>query len=291
MGQKPVSRQARAVVTGAGSGIGRAFALALHQRGGQVVCSDIDEDAAQHTAREITALGGRAIGIKCDVAALDEVESLAVRAREWFGDATSLLVNNAGVGIGGQNVEDISLEDWQWTMNINLWGVIYGCRTFLPDMKAQGHGGIINVASAASFGAAPMMGAYNTTKAAVVALTETLLAENADTGVRFSALCPTLVKTNVIRNARMKGAPGLTVMQKDRAQELMDRLGHTPESVAAKSLDGLDRGDIHVMPQFDARVAWRLKRFSPGGFIRLSGYINRKLQARIAGTPQQEEPS
>ena len=289
MSNQRISNQSRAVVTGAGSGIGRAFALELHRRGGRVICSDVNESAARQTAEEITAAGGQALAVKCDVASLADIEALAAQAGQWFGEPASLLVNNAGVGIGGQNVEDISMEDWQWAMNINLWGVIHGCRTFLPAMKAQGYGGIINVASAASFGAAPMMGAYNTTKAAVVALTETLLAENAGNGIQVSALCPTLVKTDVIRNARMNSVPASPVMHKDKAQELMDRLGHTPESVAIKSLDGLDRGDIHVMPQLDARIAWRLKRFSPGGFIRLSSFLNQKLQSRIAGTPQQEK--
>lgn len=291
MSQPPISRHARAVVTGAGSGIGRAFAIEIHRRGGQVICSDINLDAAEATAEMIRADGGQALALACDVARLDQIQAMAAAARDWFGAPANLLINNAGVGIGGQCVEEISIDDWQWAMNINLWGVIHGCHVFLPDMKAEGRGGIINVASAASFGAAPLMGAYNTTKAAVVALTETLLAENGGTGVQVSALCPTLVKTDVIRNARMNSAADQPIMHKDKAQALMDRLGHSPESVVKKALDGLDRSDIHVMPQLDARIAWRLKRFSPAGFIRLSSYLNKKLQPRIAATPQQEEPS
>lgn len=291
MSASPLSHQALAVVTGAGSGIGKAFAIELHRRGGQVVCADINLAAAEQTAATINDDGGHALAIQCDVAQLDEVTHLARAAEDWFGQPASVLINNAGVGIGGETVEAISMENWRWALDINLWGVIHGCHAFLPAMKAQGRGGIINVASAASFGAAPLMGAYNTTKAAVVALTETLLAENAGTGIQVSALCPTLVKTDVIRNARMSESTHNAVMQKDTAQALMDRLGHSPESVVKKSLDGLDRQAIHVMPQLDARIAWRLKRFSPGAFIRLSSYLNRKLQSRHVSPPQQEDPS
>ncbi|MFN3714309.1 MAG: SDR family NAD(P)-dependent oxidoreductase [Alcanivoracaceae bacterium] len=278
MSRKHLSHNARGVVTGAGGGIGRAFAMELHRRGGRVVCSDINLSAAQETAAMINGAGGQALALKCDVTSLQEVEALASQASAWFGEPANLLVNNAGVGIGGHSMEDISMEDWHWVMNINLWGVIHGCRVFLPAMKAGNQGGIINVASAASFGAAPMMAAYNTTKAAVVALTETLMAENTGTGIQVSALCPTLVKTDVIKNARMNETTGHPVMNRDKAQQLMDRLGHSPESVVKKSLDGLDRDTIHVLPQVDARIASRLKRLSPGGFIRLSSFLSRRLQ-------------
>lgn len=277
MNRNPVSRNALAVVTGAGSGIGRAFALELHRRGGRVVCSDINEAAAAETASLIQADGGDALTAQCDVASLDAMQALAETATAWFGQPATLMINNAGVGIGGQPAEAISIKDWQWVMNINLWGVIHGCHVFLPAMKTQGYGGIINVASAASFGAAPLMGAYNTTKAAVLALSETLNAENAGTGIRISVLCPTLVKTDVIRNARMETPTKSSIMDQNRAQALMDRLGHSPESVVKKSLDGLDKNRIHVLPQLDARAAWNLKRLSPNAFIRLSGFMHRRL--------------
>lgn len=273
MSRSKVSHFSRAVVTGAGSGIGRAFAIELHERGGSVVCSDINLDSAEETVEIIRSKGGQATAVRCDVAELAQVEYLAQQAREWFGDSPNLLINNAGVGAGGQNVEDISIEDWQWVVGINLWGVIHGCHVFLPDIKKQSHGGVINVASAASFGAAPMMGAYNTTKSAVVALSETLRAEVAGSGTHVSVLCPTLVKTDVIKNARMKTAKSGSIMERTKAQSLMDKLGHSPQSVVIKSLDGLDKNRMHVLPQIDARVAWFLKRLSPGNFVRLSGFM------------------
>lgn len=280
MGKVGVSYESNAVVTGAGGGIGRAFAFEIHQRGGRVVCADIDADKAEETAATINARGGRAQSVQCDVACYDDMQRLAETSKAWFGEPVSLLVNNAGVGVGGQSLEDISLEDWHWIMGINLWGVIHGCRLFVPDMKCQGRGGVINVASAASFGSAPMMGAYNTTKAAVVALSETLHSETAGTGVHVSVLCPTFVKTDVIKNARMAAATqgsAMSLMARDRAQSLMDRFGHSPESVVKKSLNGLDADRVHVMPQIDARIAWFLKRVSPGNFVRFNGFMKRQL--------------
>ncbi|MDX1693769.1 MAG: SDR family NAD(P)-dependent oxidoreductase [Ketobacteraceae bacterium] len=276
-----ISSDASAVVTGAGSGIGRAFALELHRRGGRVVCSDINIGTAEETACMINDEGGSATAVACDVASLEQVQKLAEAARDWFGGAATLLVNNAGVGVGGQNLEEISMEDWHWIMGINLWGVIHGCHVFVPEMKARGVGGVINVASAASFGAAPRMGAYNATKSAVVALSETLHAEVSGTGIHVTALCPTLVKTDVIKNSRLLNGNGqskASLMAKDRAQALMDRFGHSPESVAKKTLKGLDQNQMYVLPQLDARVAWLLKRLTPGNFVRFNGLMKHQLQ-------------
>lgn len=268
-----ISHNADAVVTGAGSGLGRAFALELAQRGGRVVCSDINRKAAQATATAIVEAGGQAIAVACDVAKLEQVEALSAKAGDWFGNAPSLVINNAGVGLGGKRVEDISMADWQWIMGINLWGVIHGCHVFVPQLRAAGRGGVLNVASAASFGAAPMMGAYNATKSAVVSISETLHAELAGSGVRVAVLCPTFVKTDIIRNARLPGA------HVDKAQQLMDRQGMTPEKAVRYALDGMDAGRIHLLPQLDARVSWLAKRLAPGLFTRGMGIANRYIPA------------
>jgi NAD(P)-dependent dehydrogenase (short-subunit alcohol dehydrogenase family) len=277
MSRSKITENSRAVVTGAGSGIGRAFALELQQRGGRVVCADINLESAARTVQEIKQRGGEALAVSCDVADLSQMQGLAEQAHNWFGEAPNLLINNAGVGAGGQCIEDISMEDWQWIMGINLWGVIHGCHVFLPLIKNQPQGGIINVASAASFGSSPMMGAYNTTKSAVLALTETLHAENASTGINVSVVCPTFVKTDVIKNARMKNQKPGSVMERTKAQAMMNKFGHSPESVVIKALNGLDKNRMYILPQMDARMTWFLKRLSPGNFVRLSGYMAGKL--------------
>jgi len=276
LGGDHISRGARAVVTGAGSGIGRAFANEIHRRGGAVVCADIDFVRAEESAVAIRSEGGRAHAVQCDVSRIEEVEALAVAAEEFFGAPPSLIVNNAGVGVGGARIEDISMDDWHWIMGVNLWGVVHGCHVFAPRLRSAGRGGIINVASAASFGAAPMMGAYNATKAAVLSLSETLHAEMAGSGVRVAVLCPTFVKTDIIRSSRIDDAV------RSRAQTLMDRQGMSCEAVAKATLDGLDRGRIHVLPQVAARIGWLLKRLAPGLYTRGMGLAARKIapQAR-----------
>ncbi|MFZ5723655.1 MAG: SDR family NAD(P)-dependent oxidoreductase [Pseudomonadota bacterium] len=268
-GKKP-SKNAHAVVTGAGSGIGRAFALEIARRGGRVVCADINRQTAEETVAQIVAAGGEAKAVACDVAGLAAVERLAADAERWLGKPVDLVINNAGVGVGGKPVGDIPMDDWQWVMGINLWGVIHGCHVFVPKLRALGRGGIVNVASSASFGAAPSMGPYNVTKAGVLALSETLAAELSGSGVKISVLCPTFVHTNIARDARVGDSK-----INDFAQKLMDRTGIPPERVAKVTLDALDRGRLHVLPQFDARMLWRAKRLAPATYTRGMGLLSR----------------
>ncbi|MEJ7633830.1 SDR family NAD(P)-dependent oxidoreductase [Aeromicrobium sp.] len=263
------SHDARAVVTGAGSGIGRAFATELARRGGEVVCADIDGTRASETVAMIEADGGRALAVTCDVADRQQVEALAVEAETWFAAPPSLVINNAGVGIGGAVVGDIPLDDWEWALGVNLWGVVHGCHVFTPRLRAAGGGGIINVGSTASFAAAPLMGPYNVSKAAVLALSETLSAELAGTGVAVSVLCPTFVKTNVARDGRISGPSA------DLAANLMRWTGISADRVARTTLDAHDHGRLYVVPQVDARLIWQLKRHAPTTYTRAAGHLNR----------------
>jgi len=263
------SRASRAVVTGAGSGIGAAFALELARRGGRVVVSDIDLAAAKETVEAITDGGGEALAVPCDVTRLDEVSWLAERSREWFQQNPTLVVNNAGVGAGGPLIGETPLEDWKWTLDVNLWGPIHGCHVFAPMLREQGYGGIINVASAAAFGAAPRMAAYNVSKAGVLSLSETLAAEMSGTGVHVSVLCPTFVKTNIVSNGR------IDEQRADLAGSLMRTTGMSPTRVARVSLDTLDRGGLYVMPQLDAKVGWQLKRTFPRTYTAGIGVLGR----------------
>jgi short-subunit dehydrogenase len=249
-----VSKHAFAVVTGAGSGIGQAFAIQIAKRGGEVVCADINLATAQQTADTINAAGGKAFAVQCDVTDLAQVESLAEQAEKLLSAPIDLVINNAGVGAGGQRIGEISMDDWKWVMNVNLWGVIHGCHVFAPRLRALGRGGMINVASTASFSAAPLMGAYNATKAAVLAMT---------------ALCPTIVKTNIFEAGRIDAAA------KKFAKKLAPFTGLSAESVAITTLDALDQGQLYVLPQFDAKIIWRTKRLMPRLYTRGAGLINR----------------
>ena len=186
---KKRSNEAAAVITGAGSGIGAAFATELARRGGSVVCSDIDETAARTTADDIVAAGGKALATRCDVAQLEDVIQLAKVSQDWLGRPPTVVVNNAGVGAGGTAIGETEIDDWNWVLGINLWGPIHGCHVFAPILREAGYGGIINVASAAAFGAAPGMAAYNVSKAGVLSLSETLSAELSAAPVSRSRCC------------------------------------------------------------------------------------------------------
>lgn len=268
-----ISRGASAVVTGAGSGIGAAFAVELGRRGGAVVCSDIDQTAAQKTADAITEQGGKAIAIRCDVSRFDEVQALAEQSQAWFAAAPTLVINNAGVGAGGAAIGDAPLDDWAWTLGINLWGPIHGCHVFTPILRdaepSRAPRGIINVASAAAFGAAPGMAAYNVSKAGVLSLSETLAAELAGTPVRVTVLCPTFVKTNILESGRISEQSG------ELAAKLMRWTGLSAEKVARTCLDAHDRGELYCMPQFEAKVGWSIKRLAPQAYTRTAGLLSR----------------
>ncbi|EHU1305957.1 SDR family NAD(P)-dependent oxidoreductase [Acinetobacter baumannii] len=259
------SRNAYAVVTGAGSGIGRSFAVELAKRGGSIVCADINLEAAKETVKLIEQLGQKAFAVQCDVGQAEQVQALADQAEQLLDHPVTLIINNAGVGLGGK-FDEMSLEDWKWCMHVNLWGVIHGCHAFVPKFKKLGYGAIINVASAASYTAAPEMSVYNVTKAGVLALSETLSAELRKFNIKVNVLCPTLVPTNIIKNGRI---PGRYSKLADHA--LMNYAMTTSDAVAALTLNRLDRGQLYTTPQIDAKLFWLMKRTSPTLYAKFLG--------------------
>ncbi|MDT0496215.1 SDR family NAD(P)-dependent oxidoreductase [Algiphilus sp. W345] len=259
------SRNAAAVVTGAGSGIGKSFACELARRGGTVLCVDLDASRAEEIAELVNQLGGRGFAYTCDVGDEAQFAELAARADELLGRPTTLVINNAGVGVGGR-IGDVNLDDWRWCLNVNLWGVIHGCHFFAPRFRDLGYGGIINTASAAGFAAAPEMTTYNVTKSAVLSLSETLSAELAGSGVHVSVLCPTIVPTNIINESRFPSE------RKAFAAKAMEKWAFTDSGkVARMTLDALDRNRLYVLPQWDGRLMWRFKRTAPGLYARAMG--------------------
>lgn len=264
------SRNAYAVVTGAGSGIGRSFALELARRGGTVVCSDINLAAANETVSLIEQLGAKAFSVQCDVAKAEQVSQLAEQAEKLMQNPVTLVINNAGIGLGGK-FDEMTTEDWQWCLDINLWGVIYGCRAFVPKFKQLGHGAIINVASAASFTAAPEMTVYNVSKAGVRALSETLSAELKKFDIKVNVLCPTLVPTNIIKNGK--------VPHKGILDYALNNLAFTTSDKVAKlTLDRLDKNKLYTIPQIDAKLFWLMKRTAPNLYAKFLGTSYRLMK-------------
>lgn len=252
----------RTVVTGAGSGLGRALCLEVARRGSaRIVVSDIDAEGAEATAEMVRQAGSTAVVQITDVREREQVLALAAFAKETFGD-TDLLCNNAGVAVGGP-FELTSDEHWQWIVDINLWGVIYGCQAFLPGMRAAGRGRVINVASAAGLLSAPQMSAYNVTKSAVVGLSETLYAEYRSAGVNVSVLCPTFFQTNILENGR-----GPQTRDTEFARGLMERSKVQAPEVAKQAIDAVEAGRLYCLPMADGRFLWRLKRLSPANYYR-----------------------
>jgi NAD(P)-dependent dehydrogenase (short-subunit alcohol dehydrogenase family) len=187
-----------AVVTGAASGIGRALAERFGREGMRLVLADVEQGALDATTAELTAAGCELIGLRTDVSSASDVDALAAAAFERFG-TVHVVCNNAGVGSRGLPILDLPREDFEWVLGVNLWGVIHGIRAFLPHLRLQDEGHIVNTASVSGLYHLARMGPYNASKAAVIALSETLQfeldAEGSHVGV--SVLCPSWVRTNI----------------------------------------------------------------------------------------------
>ena len=266
--QLKVPENFKAVVTGGGSGLGRAFCELLASHGAKIVVADIDEEGAQETISLVQEAGAEALFVKTDVSIWDDVVALEKAASQFLGDV-DLVVNNAGVGARGAT-EKISLEDWEWVLGINLWGVIYGCRAFLPKMKQRNRGYIINIASLAGLMSAPKMAPYNVSKSGVVALSETLCAELEPTGIEVSVICPSFFRTNIMKSGRGDQSPAVQAT----VAKLMDRSKVQAPDVALAALASVLSGKFYVLPMSDARFLWRFKRLLPNYFQRK--FINPK---------------
>ena len=193
-----------AVVTGAASGIGRALAARFAAAGMRCVLADIEEDALSRAVSELRAAGAAVTGVRTDVARAADVQALADRALEEFG-AVHVLCNNAGVG-GGTDFAKIPLDVWEWVLGVNLWGVIHGCRTFLPILLEQNEGHIVNTSSMAALNGHPLgLAPYTVSKFGVLGLSQNLFFELAALGRRHvgvSVLIPGLTRTRIFESAR-----------------------------------------------------------------------------------------
>jgi NAD(P)-dependent dehydrogenase (short-subunit alcohol dehydrogenase family) len=248
-----------AVVTGGGSGIGRALTLALAREGARVVVADLDETAMDAVAREARGQGATALTVRTDVTDLGQVQALADRAWDAFG-GVHVLCNNAGVAAWG-GLEKATHRDWQWVLGVNLWGVIHGIEAFVPRMIASGQRGhIVNTASMAGLIASQGLGVYNTSKYAVVGLSETLAKDLKPYGIGVSVLCPLGVRTRILESERSR--PAAFRNESGPAERAVELIGRylAPESVADMALDAIRAGELYVITH-DERLEPLRRRF------------------------------
>jgi NAD(P)-dependent dehydrogenase (short-subunit alcohol dehydrogenase family)/pimeloyl-ACP methyl ester carboxylesterase len=253
-----------ALVTGAGAGIGRATAVELARQGAAtVVVVDRDLAAANETAEAVRAAGAEAAVYQVDVSDEAAMNNLAAQVHNKHG-VVDILVNNAGIGMAGRFLETTSAH-WDTIMGVNVRGVIYGSRAFGEQMVERGQGGtIINVASAAAYLPSKSMVAYGTTKAAVLALSESLRADLADEGITVTAVCPGFVNTNIAKSTIYAG---MTAEQQERARQKADaayrRRNYTPQATAKAIVKAVKTGPAVLPIAVESRVGYALRRISP----------------------------
>jgi NAD(P)-dependent dehydrogenase (short-subunit alcohol dehydrogenase family) len=254
-----------AVITGAGSGIGRALAHELAGRGARLALSDIDEVAVADTAARCEKAGATASGYRLDVADRAAVADHAERVVREFG-RVNLVVNNAGVAVMA-TVEDMSYDDLDWIVGINFWGVVHGTKAFLPHLIASGEGHLVNISSVFGFVGVPTQSAYNATKFAVRGFTEALRQEMliGRRPVGVSCVHPGGIRTNIARDARTAD-DGSTPQQ--RAADFSKIARTTPEDAAKIILRGVQRNKPRILVGPDAYLFDAVPRLFGAGYQR-----------------------
>ena len=259
------------VVTGAGSGIGRATALAFARAGARIAACDVDQPRLDTLAAE---LGERALVVRrVDVADRAQMSAFADAVHAAV-PAADVVVNNAGVAVGGKFL-DISLDDWDWLLGINLRGVVHGCHFFVRPMVERRTGQVINLSSVLGLFAAPNVTAYVASKFAVLGFSQSLRAELARDGVGVTAICPGMIATAIVADGRISGALG---NHKAKVTEAFTK-GTPPERVADAILDAVRTNPAVCTVGRDAWAIHQLTKFAPGIMQRLGKNLQRRLGA------------
>lgn len=258
-----------AVVTGAASGMGLGMARSFAGAGMSVVLADIEQVRLDEAVAGLISAGHRAIGVVTDVSDETQVQALAQAALDEFG-SVHVVANNAGIGIGGA-VDEMSLDDWKWTIDVDLWSVIYGVRTFLPILKAQGEGHISATSSMAGLIAGPVLGAYHVAKHGVVALMDTVRIELkiAKSPVSASVLCPGPIDTDITKSERNRPAS----LSAHETSDLEEKFWTNLSSELARGMDPAEVGDL-VLDAVQNERFWILTH--PAEFIPL---VERRLDS------------
>ena len=258
-----------AVITGASSGLGKAYALAWARRGWRIGVVDIETAEGERTLEEVERLGGRGEFYRCDVRDLEEVQAMAGHFfASWGG--VGVLVNNAGV-FGAGAVGEIPIDDWRRIIDVNFWGVVHGCHAFIPLMKEQGNGHIVNTASAGGVISTPETAPYNSSKAGVIAVSETIRTELSAHGIGVTVVCPTFVDTRLLSS--MTVTPDTPI--KDISRIAFEHNRMDAGEIAEKVVRAVEKNRLYVFPQLSSKVLWANKRLFPGLYFGLLSLLYR----------------
>jgi NAD(P)-dependent dehydrogenase (short-subunit alcohol dehydrogenase family) len=259
-----------AVVTGAASGIGRATAELLARRGCDLALVDVDGEGLERTATAVAAEGRRASTHLADVASRERMSALPEEVKREHGHV-HVLVNNAGVSVGAM-LEDHGLEDFDWIVGVNFWGVVHGCKFFLPHLRLEDEAHIVNLSSVFAFVGFPGQSSYCATKSAVRSLSEALWVELRDTRIGVTSVHPGAVGTAIVRSSRTTDPEA-----RDRAAERIDRLGRDPARVARAIVRAIERDRPRALIHPETRLAEWTKRLAPDTTQRLVARLYRRF--------------
>ncbi len=260
------------VITGAASGIGRATANAFAREHAKLVLCDVNEAGLREVEREVAHHVDHVEWRLVDVASRDAMQRFSDDVHTRF-PAVDVIVNNAGVGQSG-GLLDMTLDDWEWVISINLWGVIHGCHFFVPKMIGRGEGGhVVNVSSVFGFFAPPGSMGYCTTKFGVFGLSESLRGELMPHKIGVSTICPGMIATNIVKEGRFNGS---TSSRQTKAVEQFAKRGHSPDVVARAILSAVKRNRAVVPAAPEAWAVYYAKRFIPAQFDSLVRAVSRR---------------
>lgn len=249
-------------ITGAGSGFGAALAALYAAKGWNVAITDINEERARQTLSSLSKSDGNHFVMPLDVTQTEHWQQLESAVKQKWG-GLEILVNNAGVAAAG-NVEETSIEDWDWVLDIDLMGVVRGCHQFAGMMKRQQAGHIVNIASFAGLAGLPFVSAYGVAKAGVVALSEALRAEMHPYGVGVTVACPAFVKTGLLDTFRSPRPE-----TRDKVTGWMETSGVSAEQVAEDIANTVRKNQFLLLTHSQTKTAWRLKRWFPNRYYRM----------------------
>ncbi len=268
------------VITGAASGIGKALALGCAQRGAKLLLADLDASGLHSIAESLRAAGTTCHELVTDTGNEAAIHALATECAGVYG-AADVLINNAGVALVAP-ITSASTADAQWLMNINFWGVVHGCRAFLPQLLTRPEAVLVNISSIFAMISMPTQGYYNASKAAVRGFSDALREELRDGPVRVLCVHPGGIKTNIANQAKVVDLGGIAANPEQMRADFLQAAITTPDEAARVILKAIERGQTRLLIGRDAKIADLLYRFVPARASQWITQLARRQQRRRA---------